>query len=167
MRARWILWAQVLVCLLSICANSCTRCIDIRIFNHTGAQIVILGFDPAGEQHGWVLDDGASSVVWYMYRWEIRKVAPVPVVWSYQPGTIKYIGEEYLTKNWLHCQHAAAQIETDGSIWILPPGTSTIVPRPPSQPGGYPARPDKTRSSGPRRIPRIASASSLWISTLT
>jgi hypothetical protein len=66
-------------------------------------------------------------------------------VWSYQPGTIKYIGEDYLTKNWLHCRHAAMQIDADGSVWVLPPESRTIATRPPPQPPGYPVKPDKTQ----------------------
>lgn len=133
----------IFACVLSVCLNSCTRCVDIRMFNHTGVRIVILGFDPGGKRSTWVLDEGESALVWYMDRWEIRKTKPVPVVWSYQPGTIKYLAEQYLTKNWLHCQHAAVQIAADGSIWILPPDTRTIVAQPPPQPVGYPAKPDK------------------------
>ncbi len=115
------------------------------MFNHTGGRIVILGFDLGGERNKWVLDEGESAVVWYTDRWEIRKTEPVPVVWFYHPDTIKYVAEQYLTKNWLHCRHAAAQVEADGSIWILPPDTRMIVAQPPPQPVGYPARPDKVK----------------------
>jgi hypothetical protein len=74
-----------------------------------------------------------------MYRWKIRKIEPVPVVWFYQPGAIKDLPERYLTKNWLYCRHAAAQIGTDSSISILSPDTNAIVAQSPTQPVGYPA----------------------------
>mgnify|MGYP001395021628 CR=1 FL=1 len=143
---RSIAWVSVLVvCLLSVCINSCTRCVDIRIFNNTGTRVVILGFDRSGNRNTWVVDQRGSAVAWYMYRWEIQTTKPTPVVWSYQPGTIKYIGEDHLTKNWLHCRHAAVQIDGDGSIWVLPPESRTIATQPPSQPPDYPVRPDKTQ----------------------
>jgi hypothetical protein len=113
------------------------------MFNATGTQIVIVGFDLDGKKNKWVLDEGESAVVWYMDRWKITEIGHVPIVWYYQPGTLKYVSEEYLTSNWLYCKHATAQIGPDGKIWILPPGTRTIVAQPTTQPAGFPAKPDK------------------------
>jgi hypothetical protein len=131
------------VFLFSVSLISCTRCVDIRIFNHTGARIVIVGFDPSGEQHTWTLAEGESAVGWYLHRWEIRASGPVAAIWFYDPAAINYLSGKYLTENWLGSQHSAMQIEPDGNIWAVPPDTRAIVVQLPPQPVGYPAKPSK------------------------
>jgi|SRR5260370_6015284 len=138
-----LLGLAISVCLASICLSSCNRCVIIRVFNNTGSQIAILGLDPGGQRETWTVDARASADLGYFYRWEIRKADHPPVIWYYQPCTIKYIADQYLTNNWLRCRRAAAQIEPDGKIWILPPGTRAIVAQPTTQPAGFPAKPDK------------------------
>ena len=84
------------------------RCVDIRLFNDTGAEIVVSGVDPGGTTHTWTIANGESAVVWFMYRWEMYRLEKT---WMYQPGAIEYSGVTFTEQNAFHCLHMAMQID--------------------------------------------------------
>jgi len=131
---------------MSTFLTSCNRCVDIRLFNNTGAEIVVSGFDPGGTTHTWTIANGESAIVWFMYRWEMHRLEKT---WMYQPGAIEYPGVKFTQQNAFHCLHMAMQIEPNGSIWVLGPGSSTIATQLPDQPPGYPANPYKAKHNQP------------------
>lgn len=135
---------RTMVILVALTLVSCVRCVDLRVFNASGEVLKIVNYYPTTEDEGTIANGKSMLLPFGLDNWRVTKGN---TAWSYNYYSLKWPGPEYVSDNWFQCLHVVAQIEPDGSIWILPPGTTGIVQSMPPQPPGYPARPDpmKTR----------------------
>jgi len=125
-----------------VASASCTRCVDLRIFNASGGEITVVNIYPGGEDKG-TIGNGQSMVLPFrMFEWNVTRGN---VTWSYSYSSMGDPGKEYMSDNWFQCRHVLAQIEPDGTLWLLPPGTTSAVETMPPQPPGYPAKPDRVQ----------------------
>jgi len=121
----------VLAILLAGCSGSV-----LIVFNHAGHDLTVLSYDTVGQSAEYVIPKGHSHEVASPTRLVVKSEVGI---WEY-PHFPK-LKREYRGGGGIRPRNFKFQIEEDGAIYILDPGTKTVVTNLPVQPDGFPVRP--------------------------
>ena len=129
------------VYLLFLALASCTRGLDIELFNDTGTNLVVICYDTAGAatskdlpMHASVRITGSEFVV-----------QSGSVKWRYT--LIGHSPPESLIDRTHFNALVNLQIESNGDVFILSPNVATRPLSLPTQPQGYPIHPQSPAST--------------------
>jgi hypothetical protein len=127
----------VLVFAFALLLTACIRALVCNVFNNTGSDIRVYSYDTKMRALESVIKKCGSS--------DVRFPTVLTIVagdhrWTYDWRNLSMVGG-YQSGRALGPLEIRFQIEPDGKIYILPPGTSTPMHQLPSQPNGFPLAP--------------------------
>ena len=131
MKKQILLSSLVVLVLLTGCSGTV-----FEVFNNTGRELTVVSYDTVGESAEYSIRAGRSHEV----------ASPTKLVIKFDGGLWEYahfpaLDKKYRDSGGLRLRNYKFQIEKDGAIYILLPGTKTTVTNFPQQQYGFPIRP--------------------------
>jgi hypothetical protein len=123
---------------LLLCATlltSCTRAVVLQVFNNTGARITVNSYESDLKEKRYVIDDAQSERVQNANRLTINRGN---VIWNYNVKPVPT--QTYMTSERAGPLVIKLQVESDGTIYVLPPQAQRVMATLPGQPAAYPIR---------------------------
>jgi hypothetical protein len=123
---------------------------DIEVFNNTGTGLEIRSCD-RGERVG----DGLTAKLkpWCLESIEVRSALGV---WRYRVSTDSYIASRIGVRTDKGNYRVRLQLQSDGSIGVVPPGVGYPVGVFVKQPEGFPVQPyERLTSAAPTGVARM------------
>jgi hypothetical protein len=126
----------LLIC--SLILTSCQKGFVFRFFNNTGSEIRLWSYDTKMQAKEYLIKNGTAMDVASPAALKIRVIS-TGREWEYR---VIQVGKEYwYSRSSFGKFDIRFQVEGDGSIYVLSPGTAAPVSSFPSQPPGYPVKP--------------------------
>jgi len=126
---------NLLLILVALMATSCHPGVVIALQNNSGQDLVVVGLNHNLEETKETV--GKNRVITIGVFYELR-VEHKNGEWNYDS---KPISPEFQKKKNFNVSVIGLQIEKDGAIYVLSPGTKGPVSSLPPQPDGYPLVP--------------------------
>ncbi len=124
-------------CACAVLFVSCQKGFVFRVFNHTGSDLVLLSYDTEMHALEYSIKTGAAEDI--ASPTALTVTLPSGGRWEYEMRTVprKY----WYSRSSLGKSDIRLQIEPDGLIYVLEPGTPSPVVQLPKQPEGFPLHP--------------------------
>jgi hypothetical protein len=130
----------VLTATLTVLLVSCHKGFVYRIFNNSGEDIILWSYDTKMNATEYVIKSGRAEDVANPCRLSVKQVTSGRE-WVYDPVPLSK--EYWYSRSSFGKTDVRFQLEPDGGIFVLAPGTQAIVSKFVAQPTGFPLRPRK------------------------
>lgn len=127
--------ALAAACVVLLLCLSCSRSIELQLFNNTGVELLVICEHTQGTQPEikmYKLPPGQSILVEYANQLRINTPT---AVWKYSSLAVD------VDRPTQKSRAPKIQIESDGELYLLPAGAEQIITTLPPQPSGFPVRP--------------------------
>ena len=124
---------------IALVLTSCYPGTQVEVANNTAETLTVVSIDTELKENPYVVPTNQSVRIKVPYRLRVQHSSGI---WNYNlpPTPLPKIFRQSIGGNWYLEKY---QIENDGSVYVLLPGTNAPTPSIPQQPNGFPLRPLK------------------------